>query len=444
MSIIIAITLLSVDVLFFALYFIRGLKKHLLLLFGTAFYLFVGVVGFLFYTYFNADYKGTYYAIFHLERKDNINALSYYLAAICIIYVIYSLAHIFRPIKNIPVQSGAHNIAHGVGFAKKLDGRVYLVMAWLLFLIYVSGRGFGNVIYGAPYLAFYNKLLTIIGTVGLLPAAFILGRIRVSGRDRILRALSMFSILLIGMTIVSLATRLIIVVVTAYLIGYIYGKRSISKSKIALMFWFLLLPIMFYLPLFLRGGRLGLINLPSNILFLVSSKGIISLYFNGIEQVVMSTTFGLPLSYMVAHSQKIPSEYFATEISPLPSFMAIPGMPGWYDIAPMLRINTYTPYNAIGELINYGLAYFFFYYICIGIVVFYFDRFVFRLRRNDAGIFLRMLVYCCVILVFLSLALSTQYNLRASTRFIYYALFFVVAYDFLARFLRLFPRKRRS
>lgn len=444
MSIIIAITLLSVDVLFFALYFIRGPKKHLLLLFGTAVYLFVGVVGFLFYTYFNADYKGTYYAIFHLEENYNIKALSYYLAAICIIYVIYSLAHTFRPIKSVPVQSGADNHAGGVGSRKKFDGRVYLVVAWLLFLIYVSGRGFGNVIYGAPYLSTYNRLLTIIGTLGLLPTAFILGWIRVSGRGRILRALSMFSILLVGMTLVSLATRLVIVVVTGYLIGYIYGKRSIGKSKIALMFWFLLLPIMFYLPLYLRGGRLGLVNLPSNVLFLVSSNGIINLYFNAIEKVVMSMTFGLPLSYMVAHSQKIPPGYFATEISPMPSFIVIPGIPGWYDIAPMLRISAYMPYNAIGELINYGLAYFFFYYFLIGIAVFYFDRLVFRLRRNNSGIFRMVFVYCCVILVFLSLVLSTQYNLRASTRFIYDALFLVIMYDLLARFIGLFSRKRRN
>jgi hypothetical protein len=99
-------------------------------------------------------------------------------------------------------------------------------------------------------------------------------------------------------------------------------------------------------------------------------------------------------------------------LNPLPGKLT-----GWYETFPLLRLNSSSPFCAVGELGSFGLLTTFLFYLNLGGIASLIDRFM---QRHGTS----MTVIWGVRLVFLCFALfSMQYNLRAAFRFAYMAFF---------------------
>jgi hypothetical protein len=109
----------------------------------------------------------------------------------------------------------------------------------------------------------------------------------------------------------------------------------------------------------------------------------------------------------------IPQGDFLVAINPLPGDLA-----GWYEIARSHRLNVYAPFAALGELGNSGWPFVVGYCLAIGFVLGYLDRRMRTLLARGQQLYGVALVG----IAGLSVVLSTQYNLRSTTRLLYYAL----------------------
>jgi hypothetical protein len=92
---------------------------------------------------------------------------------------------------------------------------------------------------------------------------------------------------------------------------------------------------------------------------------------------------------------------------------------GWYDVSRGLRLNRYTPYSAMGELINYGPYVLVPVTMGLGVALGLIQRFNTRLLNDNFGKFVAVVALG---LVFMFVVQSGQYNLRSVLRYIYLAL----------------------
>jgi len=128
--------------------------------------------------------------------------------------------------------------------------------------------------------------------------------------------------------------------------------------------------------------------------------------------------FGYPLTLVVASkSQGLSWETVSVSLNPLPGHLT-----NWYEIAPTLRLNEFTPFNAIGELGHFGLAVVALYFVALGLLFGLTWRLRNSLRRRGAALF-SVLVIGLTLLICLT---ATQYNLRSTTRLAYYLVFLTV------------------
>jgi hypothetical protein len=138
---------------------------------------------------------------------------------------------------------------------------------------------------------------------------------------------------------------------------------------------------------------------------------------------LLNTFYGFPLTAYVASAPHLPLSYFLTSVSPLPGSLT-----SWYEINAQMRVNAYIPYNAIGELLNYGWYIAVLVSFLLGAVLTAIDVDIRRrLRQRE---YLLPTVYIGLTVLFL--LSTTQYNLRSSTRLLYY----MMAISFLAWMFR--------
>lgn len=124
-----------------------------------------------------------------------------------------------------------------------------------------------------------------------------------------------------------------------------------------------------------------------------------------------------PLTAVVAH-RPIPSEAFWISVNPMPGALA-----GWNQIQGSLRLNLYTPYNALGELGAHGWVAL---VAVAGAAGFAFSLST-RMASNLKGAYgMAAMIYVLAIVALFSIILL-EYNLRSTVRLVWYALFGVAA-----------------
>jgi hypothetical protein len=102
---------------------------------------------------------------------------------------------------------------------------------------------------------------------------------------------------------------------------------------------------------------------------------------------------------------------------------------GWYEYADQMRINIYTPYAGVGELGNHGMGYVVVYFFIAGIILALGDRAVIRFMERGHGV----LSLALVGLAGLFYLYSIQYNLRSSTRMLYYGIAACIVLEFVSK-----------
>lgn len=173
------------------------------------------------------------------------------------------------------------------------------------------------------------------------------------------------------------------------------------------------------LPLFLRA-------LPAHgiIPYLQEMPGFLS-YGVGWDSIGRNLLISFGITGQTAFQQpSIGANVFWVSVNPMTGSAA-----GWYAVADQLRINIYTPYSAIGELGNYGVAYVIGYCLIAGVVLALGDRVVMRFfaRGHD------VLSLVAVGLAGLFYLYSIQYNLRSATRMLYYGIAACIIWELISR-----------
>ncbi|NYI40408.1 hypothetical protein [Demequina lutea] len=255
---------------------------------------------------------------------------------------------------------------------------------------YLSG-GFGRALFG-----FGEQL----ATAGVALAGYVLAAGRGANRlGAMLLTVAYFSLFF------SLGTRRLALVPILLVVGMLMArpKRTWFKLAAATIIATLLLP----LPLYLRGqNQHGLLP------YLSSLSGY---HFDGVDwlSTINNVLITFPITGMTAfYVDKLPLSYMLVSLDPLPGQLA-----GWYEIASNMTLNPWTPYSTIGELWNYGFVPSALVWVSFGIVAAWLDRVVRRLWVWGVPI-----VSLAVVGLSALFALQAiQYNLRSSSRMLWYA-----------------------
>lgn len=135
--------------------------------------------------------------------------------------------------------------------------------------------------------------------------------------------------------------------------------------------------------------------------------------FGDLSALAMTITDSVSVLDATIGKYKPISGDYLISLHPLPGKLV-----GWAELAPTMRIHRYVPYCTMGELAAGGLGFVFAYYSFVAIAVGTAETVLTRLLRNDNSVaHLCLRVFCLAFAVF-----SLQYNLRSSTRMVYYAL----------------------
>jgi hypothetical protein len=246
----------------------------------------------------------------------------------------------------------------------------------------------------------------------------------------LLSVLTIIAVVAIGVASVSSSS---IVRVSAFILGlgYLLLYLSLATRTLALM------PLLLLLGAFLGGASK---NLRKHSIFAVGMSLVLSplpLHFrdqaqHGIGPHINSlSTFsfspdtilksinnvisGFQIVGTTAFQEpRIPGSYFWISLNP-----EFGNSAGWYEIAPTLRLNYFTPYGALGEVGNQGWIVALIFAFCLGLIFGVIQKIgAFLLANSRVGGFHMVSLG----ITFIFIVQFTQYNLRSEVRLLYYAL----------------------
>lgn len=138
-----------------------------------------------------------------------------------------------------------------------------------------------------------------------------------------------------------------------------------------------------------------------------------------------------PVTAATIASPVTPAHWLLIELDPLPGHLS-----GWYGISASLRVNSFVPYSGVGEVALHGPWFALAFWTGAGIVLTYLDRRV----RYYLGSGQQPVAIALTGLAGLFALLSIEYNLRAASRMVVYA----IALDLVIRAIKHRPRVQSS
>lgn len=292
------------------------------------------------------------------------------------------------------------------------------------------GKGSSIIQSGAYLQASGPGILVSVGNSLTIPSIFLLGIVYYSTDRNTARSWARFLLVFWVIVLFASATRQLAVVPMILLLSRLTAPGTSRTSPIRLLVSTLLSLFAFHLVLQLRGGvtgGYGLVPFSSALMndplaFLVLDPGAL----------LGNVLFAAPLTSYVAYDVgSFPLDWLGTSVSPL-----LGGMTNWPNLIDPLSVNIYTPYNAIGELGNYGWLTLILYFVIAG-AVFALCELSTR-NLSETLRFMGLLGLMGLSLIFTLDAL--QYNLRSTTRILYYS----VALCVLLRGLTMLGRSTRG
>lgn len=207
---------------------------------------------------------------------------------------------------------------------------------------------------------------------------------------------------------VAMGTRRLALVPLLILLAYAVSKRG-KVSLVAVVGAAAAGLVMLALPLHFRSQAThGLFPYLASIQSFEITPQVIATSFNNFLA-------GFKITALTGEQPTIPLDVLWISLNPISGDSA-----GWYEVARTLRLNRFTPYSAIGELVNYGPLVFVLVIAGIGLALGLVQRINDRLLEDTLG---RFVAIVALGLVFIFVIQSAQYNLRADVRYLYFALF---------------------
>jgi hypothetical protein len=246
--------------------------------------------------------------------------------------------------------------------------------------------------------------LVVAAQVLALPSIALLGWLYQVSPTRQGKRFALFVVGIYAITLFSLGTRTLALLPPMLILGMIAARPESPRLRVFLVLAAAAsLPIL-QIPLTVRGNTSH---------GLVPYLGVLS---HGISfdltSVASNVLFAFQLTGYVAFSAPhLDVHSLLISLDPRSGAAS-----GWYGIEPQLRINIYTPYNALGELGNYGWLALVGFYTSLGVYLCHLENHVRRLLFRGQGLFaLPLFALAC-----LFLALTLEYNLRSCVRILYY------------------------
>jgi hypothetical protein len=251
-----------------------------------------------------------------------------------------------------------------------------------------------------------------LAPVGILALAYAVQRGGAAGK------LAWVGLVLWALALFSTATRSLALVPGLLLIGHMYApseKRRVGVLKFVVVA--LATILLAQLPLTLRSnpGGVGFIPFAER---LAADPG--ALFALSPESIFGNLLFGIPLTGFVTETGTGLAHQFWTSVTPLPS-----GFTDWAQVYPALRVNEYTPYNGLGELGAQGWFYLIGYGFVVGIVLSSTHREIAEMSETS-----RLLAAVLVLALTCLFSVDMlQYNLRSSTRIMWYLVVLMAVLD---------------
>ena len=305
-------------------------------------------------------------------------------------------------------------------------------IAFLLFPLFLTVAGIGPnaLISRTDYLVERYHYALVLGSLLSLPAIFYLGMITLANKGLAWRTTCVAVFLLYQLIFFSMSTRRIVVMVVFYIFGLSLGGARRLTIIILTTMWLISLPLVLQIPLELRGmPKQGIDPMFHNLSSIADNINFIKRYAETVDTGARNLTFGLPLAGYVGSAPRIPLEALAVSINPLPSFMLLPSLSSWESLRDSLRVTQYIPYSALGELSNHGWLWLIFYYFLVGLVAAWLDT---GTRHFEGQLSRLGYIGGCGLLLLFSVT-STQYNLRSSSRLVWYAIAIAAGWRFICR-----------
>ncbi len=289
---------------------------------------------------------------------------------------------------------------------------IVLGSAALPVVFLVAGIGPGFIIQKDLYLGIAgSRQLVSLGTAFSLPAVALASCILFSGTNRRVRHQARLLLVAYGIVFFSLASRQLALLPLLILIGWLLSDRTAVPAWPRITAAMVATVILFSVPLTLRqlpnhGLRPYTTYVVANPDLLISPK---------LGALSNNLLFSYSLAGHVAYTElPIRPRIFWLMVNPLPGRYA-----GWEKVLPTQGVNAYTPFNALGQLGNFGWMYLVAYLSAIGWYLAHIRNVVGR--RFPAG-WQPVANTVCTGIAGLFAVTSLQYSLRTASRLIYYVI----------------------
>lgn len=286
-----------------------------------------------------------------------------------------------------------------------------LALATLPVVALIYGTGPLTLLHATAYLehtgpAFAVSLGHAFGSVGVLVCGYFCFDKRQSGALRLIAALiaSAYEVIFFAT-----ATRFFAFALPLMFVGgLLSGAWSSRQQKIGVALMVIVAIFALELPLGLRG--LPEHGLVPGLAYVIHQPALVF----GSPDPINNFLFGAPLTLYVADEVgRIPVSDLVVSLSPMPSQLN-----NWNAVAPSLRLNIYTPYSALGELLNQGWLLYVFVMGLFGAGFVVAEAIALKASAIRRGLG-QLIVYGAAALFVVQ---STEYNLRSSARLVYYAI----------------------
>lgn len=412
--------------LFFLIFVVNRIVKYFLL---SPIYLYISfsivsiILTFL-YHYLYED-KISLFNLDKVSNKDFIHAMKMYILALISfvlgVIVFYDFSKKNTKLRfnksytdNLFVDYDSSNVL------KYIVISVFIIVLTIYLIVYKEG-----LFVRENYLPDTLKGLTTISKILTFIEVMLLGLIY--KKEKILSRILFVLLILISL---STGSRSVFVFVLFFscLLFFTGGNNLYNKlrfcSHIVLSFVFL-------------AFIMGLRRLDSHGLFpylkSLGNTSLIDLYDKIVFNIYYSFIYGVYVTIGTLKEANLDWNIVLININPLPGKFV-----GWYDYASKMRLNFFVPYSLHGRVFKTGLFFSFFYFFITGVIFSFFENIIRNLLTQNK----RILSFLIIIMLLLHIVYAFEYNMRASIRFIYYALFFILMSYFIRQIHMNLPKKK--
>jgi hypothetical protein len=292
------------------------------------------------------------------------------------------------------------------------------MMTFICTLSTILTYGFDDIFYRTYYLADSSTLAILSqlsAVVGVLLASFL-----VTVKQTKSKIAAYFCFLVIFLIVFAKGSRFAVLAILLFqfipliLNGKDFGFMGFVKIILTILFAYYVMHATLYFRAESEYGLLPYFGSLVDVFLSLSEND-----FQSFWDILLNISFSLPVTEITIQYGLHDIGELAISLSPLPGEVA-----GWYEIADARRVSEYIPFSALGELYGYSPLACIIYMFVAG-AIFEYAAHEFAYGAGRGKLVLMLLLFSIGVLFCLN---AVQYNLRSTTRLLYYLLVIVFSW----------------